>query len=428
MRAVWVAVATVFAGVSDRAFAQELPPITASPGETAPLPGGKDVSRPLTPVEIPAPEAVKLNPDVKPEAVERVEQVQKQKACARGPLGPSWDDMELLLWWTKAAPVPPLVAATRMGGPPILGASNTLLVVGGQAIGNQGIAGGRFTLGASLNDAQTVGGELRYFFLGSRTFKTTINGVGDPRVHSLGLPYINSTTGREDVFPVVLSGVANGSVYATTSTRLQGAEANSVANLYDLPGFKLNGLLGYRFLQVNEGLTIEQRRFTGTGSGTIYDEFTGNNRFHGGQLGLHADMSHGVVFCELTGKVALGQTFEMVRIDGVTAIGGLAPGGVYSSPSNIGRYTQNVFAVVPEGTFKIGVKLNDSGRFYLGYNFLYLSDAVRPGDQIDRTLNPANIAALNPGGGFAASDRPRPLFTHSDFWAQGFVIGMETRY
>ncbi|MBA4187039.1 MAG: hypothetical protein C0467_03380 [Planctomycetaceae bacterium] len=428
MRAVWIAVATVLAGTADRAASQELPPITAVPGEAGMLPGGTDVSRPLTPVEVPAPPAIANKHDEKPEAIERVEQVQQQKAGARGPLGPTWDDMALLLWWPKSQPVPPLVTATRVGGPPTLSNPNTHLLVGGRAIGNQAIAGGRFTLGASVNEAQTVGGELVYFFLGSRTFKTAFSGVGNERIQSLGLPYTNYVTGLEDAFTVVMPGVATGSIYATTTTRLQGAEANGVANLVDIVGFRLNGLIGYRFVQLNEGLTIEQRRFAGGGSAVIYDEFVAHNQYNGGQLGFRADLSRGAVFCEMTGKVALGQTSEMVRIDGATVNGGMVPGGVYTSAANIGRYTRNVFAVVPEGTFKIGLKVNDSGRFYLGYNFLYLSDVVRPGDQIDRNLNPANIAVLNPGGAFVPSDRPRPLFNHTDFWAQGFVIGMETRY
>ena len=190
---------------------------------------------------------------------------------------------------------------------------------------------------------------------------------------------------------------------------------------------------------MNEGLTVEQMRvrFGSPGEfGPIYDQFDASNRFHGGQLGLHADVSGKWLFCELTGKVALGQTFEVVKIDGATAIhtpvlGGIAverfPGGLYALPTNIGRYTQGVFAVVPEGTFKIGLKLGESGRFFVGYNFLYLSDAVRAGDQLDRTITPTQIPVLNGNSGLSA-DRPRPIFNRSDFWAQGLMLGLETRY
>jgi hypothetical protein len=64
----------------------------------------------------------------------------------------------------------------------------------------------------------------------------------------------------------------------------------------------------------------------------------------------------------------------------------------------------------------------------VGYNFLYLSDLVRPGDQIDRTLNPSQIPALNAGAAFANADRPHVLFSRTDFWTQGLLIGFETRY
>jgi hypothetical protein len=422
-----------------------LPPAASAP-DAPPIGGGMEVSRPLTPVEIPPvlvpppdPDPVpppRDEPGPRPDAVGRVEGVQQQKVARRGPLGPSWGGMELLLWWPKAAPVPPLVTATWTGTPPVLGDPDTQLLVGGRALGNPLVAGGRFGHGWSVNECETFGYELVYFFLGSRTNEATVTNVGNPRVRAVGLPFVDAVTGAEDVFVTAAPGGPNGSVFVTTTTRMQGAEFNFVANLADRKGWKLNGLVGYRFLQVHEGLTVQQMQYTSRTFGPTYDEFDGHNRFHGGQLGLHADLTRGWVFCELTGKVAFGQTFEVVRIDGATAVytpvvGGVRrdhyAGGVYAVPSNIGRYTQGVFAVVPEATVKFGVKLGDAGRFYVGYNFLYLSDAVRPGDQIDRTVSQAHILALLPGVP-VGPDRPRPLFTRSDFWAQGIVLGLETRY
>ena len=442
MRAGWVAVVAAIACVSGSAFAQSplLPPLAPGPGEGPPLPDGTAVSRPLTPVEEPpAPPPPDLPPEQTAGPIQRVEEVQQQKYVRRGPLGPAWDDLEFLLWWPKAHPLPPLVAGSRTGVPPALGDPAAVLLVGNRAIDTQDIAGGRFTIGWSLNERQTVGFELVYFFLGSRTLKTTVTQIGNPRVRALGLPFVNALTGREDVFSTGAPGVAAGSVYATNTTRVQGAEANAVANLIDGKNGRVNALLGYRFLQVHEGMTVEQLRFAGNGFGPIYDQFDAHNRFHGAQFGLHADLSRGALFCELTGKVALGRVFEVVKIDGATSLrtpvpGGIIdtalPGGVFALPTNIGRTTHGAFAVVPEGTFKIGLKFSECGRIYVGYNFLYLSDAVRPGDQIDRTLNPAQIPSLNPGGpfGFAGPDRPRPTISRSDFWVQGLIIGLETRY
>ena len=163
MRAVWFAVVAVLVCVPGRGFAQGIPPAAtlppAEPREEPPLGGGTTVSQPLTPVEIPPvdPPPVNTVEPPKPEPVERVEAIQQQRHERRGPLGPSWDSMELLLWWPKAQPLPPLVTASRTGAPPILGQPATTLLIGNRSLDNQDIAGGRFTLGWAINDAQTTG-------------------------------------------------------------------------------------------------------------------------------------------------------------------------------------------------------------------------------------------------------------------------------
>lgn len=440
MRGVWVAVVGVTICLPGRGITQgtvpTLPPVVApqAPG----LAGGTEVSRPLTPVDpVPLPPEPGEPAPNKLEPVERVEAIQQQQPTRRGPLGPAWDDMALLLWWPRAAPLPPLVTASRTIAPPVLGAPGTVVLVGGRALDNQEIAGGRFLIGRSLNHSETVGLEAVYFFLGTRTNSEIISNRVDPRVRALGLPFVNAQTGREVVFPLDVPGLSTGSVFVTTTTRAQGVEANFVANLVDGKHVRINTILGYRYLQVNEGLTVEQMRFAGGAFGPIYDQFDGHNRFHGGQLGLSADFTRGIVFCEVTGKVALGRTLEVVKIDGATnrftpTIGGFAlasyPGGLYALPSNMGRYTSSAFGVVPEGMVKLGLKMGDFSRVYVGYNFLYLSAAVRPGDQIDRTLNPTQVPSLNPTGLPAVLDRPRVPFVRSEWWAQGLIIGLESRY
>jgi hypothetical protein len=50
---------------------------------------------------------------------------------------------------------------------------------------------------------------------------------------------------------------------------------------------------------------------------------------------------------------------------------------------------------------------------------------VRPGDQIDRTVNSNQLPPPLP-----ASGPVRPIFTlrESDFWVQGIRVGLEFRY
>ena len=418
-------------------------PLPVPAADSSPLAGGTDVSKPLQPVVAPA-ELPELQPTPAPAPVvtEPPPVLDERNPAPGKVLGDWWDSDELLIWWPKAHPVPPLVAGTRTGLP-VLGSPATTVLIGNHAIDTQDVAGYRLAHGFALNKADTVGFEGRYFFLGTRTLSQSV--MASPRFPSVGLPYFNALTGAEDALPVARPGLSNALITVSTSTRMQGAEANLVGNLYAGPGAKVHALAGYRFFQANEGLRVAQRwlQYPTPDSlgyktlGMIADQFDAHNEFHGGQLGLLADLHRGMFFVEMTGKAAFGTNYEVVTIDGATHLITAAspvpllrtfPGGVYAQPSNMGRVTQTRFAVVPEGTFKVGLKLGDRGRFYVGYNFLYLSDAVRPGDQIDRTLNPSQIPLVGQGGPLVGPDRPRAVIHHTDFWVQGLVIGLETRF
>jgi hypothetical protein len=65
---------------------------------------------------------------------------------------------------------------------------------------------------------------------------------------------------------------------------------------------------------------------------------------------------------------------------------------------------------------------------YAGYNFLYWNNVIRPGDQIDRTVDVTFVP--NPPAGVPASgqNRPQPLFRQSDLWVNGIQFGAELRW
>jgi hypothetical protein len=165
-----------------------------------------------------------------------------------------------------------------------------------------------------------------------------------------------------------------------------------------------------------------------------HDQFDAHNRFHGGQLGLRGDLRKGPLFVELTGKVAFGVNTEVVKVGGLTAFGppggpaaATRPGGLLALRSNSGRVQREAFAVVPEAIARLGWSLSEHSRFFVGYNFLSLSDAVRPGDQIDRTVNvnqvPFPPVGLPPGRG---PERPLLAVNPSDLWLQGLILGFES--
>src|SRR5205823_3226983 len=105
---------------------------------------------------------------------------------------------------------------------------------------------------------------------------------------------------------------------------------------------------------------------------------------------------------DLRGKLALGVTHQEINISGgqsLTNAAGTAQalGGLLALNSNIGDFSRDRFSVVPELGVNVGYNLTPNLRAFCGYNFLYWSSVVRPGDQIDRGLDitrPPNFAGL----------------------------------
>jgi hypothetical protein len=120
-----------------------------------------------------------------------------------------------------------------------------------------------------------------------------------------------------------------------------------------------------------------------------------------------------------------GSTFQtLIPGDPITA-----PGGIFAQPSNIGHHTQDRFAVVPEVDVNIGYAVTKWARVSVGYSFLYASNVVQPGNQINPLGNTTRT-------GFAAASGIPPIgpvaptfsFNESSFWAQGMNFGLEFRF
>jgi hypothetical protein len=402
-----------------------------APPEPDALPGGTPVSQPLTPVgpepgalvppaKLPEPPAPKPDPDPpapKPEA----QAIPPERPL--GPLGPAWHDLSLLYWWPMRQPLPPLA----------VNGSRANVLLGGRAIDSEPSAGGRFTFGSALNAKHTVGYEIGYFFLGTRSFWDAVRGGPGGQVGTLGVPFVNAQTGAPEVLVLAQPDGPSATLAVNSAVRVQGWEVNLLSNLYAGTHFKLNAILGWRYFQFHEGVGLHTTRVFGATDPQLQrtsEQFDAHNRFHGGQIGMHADARRGNLFCELTGKVAFGQNYEVVRSEGMTILYGpsgtrsFGGTGLFVQPSTFGRTANGTFAVLPEGTIKLGVRLGESGRLYVGYSFLYLSDAVRPGDQIDRTMGLAQLAVV----GAPPVERPARAIQRSDVWVQGVVVGFEARF
>jgi hypothetical protein len=380
-----------------------------------------------------------------------------QMRCC-GPVYRWYGSAEYLLWWIKNSQVPALVTT---GSPtdPVPGAlvfpSSTAVLFGG-SLDNDERSGGRFRLGYWFNDDRTLGLEAGFFFLGQRSLGFSAGSGGLP---ILTRPFFDANPEAmgeavqfvaNPLLPQLPTVPANaGRISIDSSSQLWGAELNLRSNLWCGPRFSFDLLGGFRFLSLRENLGIlEDIVVTAPGeagppAGTrivVSDSFSTKNQFYGEQIGAVLELRRNRWFIDLTGKCALGLTRETVGINGYTAFTlpgtatSVASGGLLAQPTNIGRYSRDIFAVVPEVGVSVGYQITDSWRAFVGYNFLYWSNVVRPGDQIDRVVNSTQLPQFDANGRPVArgplTGPPRPAFAFNstDFFAHGLTFGMELRY
>jgi hypothetical protein len=363
-----------------------------------------------------------------------------------GPGGSTlYGSAEYLLWWTRGANLPPLLTATTPAG--------SMVLVGNETVDDELRSGGRFTVGGWFTPCQNWGVVGSMFFLGSRG--TGFAAASMPGGPVLSRPYIDPLPSpaftRE-----ILSTFA-----ASTKTDLWGADINLRKNIWADCRGRLDGLAGFRYLRLRDELTISETSmtpslavegvgvpagtFTPVTVGALTDQFKVTNDFYGGQLGLIGEWKRGPWCLEMTTKVALGSTHQTVTATGAQAgtFTGPPPFGVrtfngpglYVQPSNAGTRSQDSFSVVPEVGLNLGYQVRPHVKVFVGYDFLYWTNVLRAGDQIDPVLNiaPTPVAVNN---GVSINSLPltqragmpiRPIvpFRETDFWAQGINFGVQ---
>jgi hypothetical protein len=365
--------------------------------------------------------------------------------------------VEYLLWWVKGAPLSvPLVstgpAANDEGF--LVNSDTTILygapfapAKGGNDIQNfPGLSGSRLTLGYLLDEYQHLAAEARVFMLASGSAGFTAQGSSTAFGSSgIRIPVFNTVpytpgsatdlTVSENGLPVAIPGIIAGKAVIANSLRLWGSDATAVFNVYRSSQWELNALAGFSYLDLSESFNLTDSLaglsgpFVGQ-SGTVGDHFGTVNQFYGAAVGLRGRVSWGPVSVSLTGRVALGASHEVLNVSGafqaINFSASLGPQGIFAQPSNSGIRSSNVFAVVPEVEVKLGFDVTPSVRLTLGYDFLYYSSVVRPGNQIDRNLPKGQI--FQQGGSAVSATSPSALFNKTGFFVQGLSAGVTLRF
>jgi hypothetical protein len=356
-----------------------------------------------------------------------------------------WLGADYLLWWFKDAHTPPLVTTGPPGSAGIIGRGATVLF-GGPDIDLGDHQGARFTAGLMFDDDRLLGFEGNYFFLAQRGASFFAGNSGDP---VLARPFFNANLAAQDSELVSSTGSVTGSVRVALESRLQGAEANLLYALDEECDFHLTLLSGFRYVQLDEGLTVSENLLlpgfvAGPTSGLpdqpssaigLSDFFGTHNHFYGGQVGLRGEWWHEFAFVRLEGKAALGLNHESITIDGSTrfatppaAVPITRPGGLLAVPTNMGHFHRDEFAVLPEVGVKLGYQFTSWACLTVGYSFLYWSAVARPGDQVDFALNPSQLPTSTGPGSLVGPARPSANLHGTDFWAHGVNVGLEVRY
>ena len=346
---------------------------------------------------------------------------------------------DYLLWWVRDSGMPgPLVTTGDVASAGILGRNGTQVVYGGSGIDQDHFNGLRMTGTFWMDDEQKLGFRWSGFVLEgqSEIFLARSDAAGNPVI---ARPIFDSLRRQETVSLVSFPDAFAGGIGSSLSTRLWGCESNAIGTLKSTDMMKLRWLAGYRYLRLDDKLNIYQTPtlledglagFFGDvlqagDTLAIHDQFLAKNQFWGGQIGGEADLKLGPAVINGYAKLALGDSNQALDVNGSTVL--LRPGdparagggGVYTTLGNIGRYRHNVFAVVPELGFNVGIQPMRNVRAMVGYTFLYWSSVIRASDQVSRITNPTTVPSSLRYGPVQGSPQPQVPFDQTDFWRRG---------
>ncbi len=367
----------------------------------------------------------------------------RQRGCGGGFYGRG----EYLYWWAKGEQSPALVTTSQSGVPQVNAGvlPGATVLFGNSPLNGQGRSGGRFTLGYWLDPGATIGIESVSLFL--QQTHTSYNSGPSNGLPILARPFFNTSTGAPDADLIAYPGLVAGQVQSLATTKVWGTELNVRRLLVSTPFVRTDFLAGYRYLRFDESLQIDSKStVTDTGGnipfGTtfgIHDAFGTQNQFNGGNIGLRSEVYRGGRFSmDVLTKCAIGVMQQKVAIDGTTttAVPGYTPttasGGLLAQPQtgapvpggNIGTYTRNQFAVIPELNTNVYFQLNRRWRMNVGYSFLYAASVVRPANQIDVQVDPNRLPPpLTP-----TSPHPTFSFYQTGVWLQGVSLGLEAKF
>ena len=357
--------------------------------------------------------------------------------------GRAWVRAEYLMWSADRLRTPALITTSPMGTPQatagVLGETGTSVLYGGSGINNDPHSGGRLRGGYWWDQANKFGIEGELFMLGEQSSQYQATSTGDPII---ARPFFDIVNGQESADLVAFPGVVQGSIQATALTNLASGgiwmrfDPHGTGSPCDArSGRKLNGVLGYRYMKLEDDIgiseNIESLDPANPSTSAIQDGFTTDNIFNGVEVGAVYEADRGPLFIEAFSKIAVGNNHQVANITGfsdITELGLLErfPGGVLAQRTNIGSYSRDELALIPQLGLTLGWRVTRRFSLTMGYTLVYFSNVVRAGDQISTDINP-NLFPRE-ATPFSGALRPEFAWRESDFWANGLSFGGDFRW
>lgn len=345
---------------------------------------------------------------------------------------PFWGSIEYINWWIQDAAIStPLV--TQNNNPSAKGfidEPGTRVIIGAGSnhdafvFGN--IGGGRVTMGTWLAESQ-YGIEASVFALAKQ--KQSFNASSaSGQIPIINIPFYDVLNGSE-------SGLLDGlpkTIAVNVSDTLQslGMEVNGLYHLNVSSCFPLDLSMGLRYFNLNETFVLRDAVYHIPSLSNkilnLSDHFATRNNFYGIQTGARSKVSYHDFDVELMAKIALGLNAQSLAIRGETSLNQtvIQTVGLFAEPSNSGTFHQHPFALLPQLALKIRYHFNPEISSFISYDILYLSNVLRPGDQIDRRINKSQNIALGGTGVMTEPALPSVKFKTTSMWMQGLSVGI----
>ena len=353
-----------------------------------------------------------------------------------------WVQTDYLLFAMKsgAATVPLVTSSNNPATIGAIGEPGTRVIFGagaGDNIYQDLFSGIRLTGGYSFGPLLSMEASAFVLFQREIGFNAFSNGGADDQISipfNATQPFNGNPAGETSLN----AGGAANTVTISAPSRFWGTELNFILNNRRTETTSVDFLVGYRYMQLKEGLGINDTfsdPITG-GIVSINDRFDTQNEYYGAQVGARGSIQLGRFTFRGTAKVSVGVINQSLTTSGESLVtngafgfaSGNTPGGVFTQASNLGTYRNSDVAVAPEFQFDAAYSVSERFRIHAGYNFLALTNVVRPGNNIDRNVNPTQNNVFGGGGPIVGSATPVATLNTSDFWVQGLNVGLEFRW